>query len=80
MNPSDQSTDNNQVPSDPGGHSHIERTPPMSTTDPQESDKPVTMGVISKEEYRRILTQLAMYRLGLGEYDDSAIEYEYPEC
>lgn len=52
----------------------------MSTTAPQESDKPVTMGLMSKEEYRRILTQLAMYRLGLGEYDDSTSEYECPEC
>lgn len=51
----------------------------MSTTGPQESDTPV-MGCISKAEYWRILKQLTMYRLGLGEYDDSTIEYVYPEC
>lgn len=79
MNPSDRPTDNNQVPSDLGGHSHTERTQPMSTTAPQEADTPV-MGCISKAEYWRILKQLTMYRLGLGEYDDSTIEYEYPEC
>lgn len=51
----------------------------MSTTDPQEADTPA-MGCISKAEYWRILKQLTMYRLGLGEYDDSTIEYVYPEC